>query len=190
MDKTGYWNQAYADGFDYRQVGLSDVEEIVSLSVVEPAVLDVGCGTGELARQFHQLNCAVTGIDLSDVAIKKAKEASPTGIDFKVLDVEEGSLKDLGEYDIVCMKLVFAFMKNKGGVISRIKTLLKPDGVLVIINPVITNYSRADLKTKRISVDDDVTMQVENFGFSLISKSSLQLSDFHQLTTYIFRLTK
>lgn len=190
MDKTDYWNQAYVDGFDYRQVSLGEVEKIVSLVEAEPDVLDIGCGTGELARQFHQLNCAVTGIDLSDVAIKKAKEASPTGIDFKVLDVEEDSLKDLGEYDIVSMKLVFAFIKDKGEVISKIKNLLKPGGVLVVINPVITDYSRADLKTKRISVDDDVTMQIENFGFSLIYKSSLQLSGFHQLTAYVFKLMK
>ena len=60
-------------------------------------VLDVGCGNGFMCGQFLQLGCEVTGIDLSEQGVARARESFPAGR-FEVMGVEELAVrsKELG----------------------------------------------------------------------------------------------
>jgi len=51
-------------------------------------VLDVGCGNGFMCGQFLKLGCEVTGIDLSEQGVARARESFPAGR-FEVMGVEE-----------------------------------------------------------------------------------------------------
>jgi SAM-dependent methyltransferase len=64
------------------------VERIVAASP-GPEVLDVGCGTGIVARQFHAAGCRVLGID---VDARMAGLARQTGIAVEVASFEDWDL--------------------------------------------------------------------------------------------------
>lgn len=100
-------------------------------------MLDIGCGTGQLARDLFHRGYEVIGIDLSEAAIDLARSStiySGKGINFEVndfMDFESGSKS----FDLVTAKYVIAFIADKKPFIEKIFKILKPDGKLIIISP-------------------------------------------------------
>ena len=46
-----FWNDGYKKGIDYRQISDEELEAILSKFPVKPnSALDIGCGSGQLAR--------------------------------------------------------------------------------------------------------------------------------------------
>lgn len=70
-------------------------------------VLDIGCGGGLLSEQFAKKGALVTGVDLSPVAIKGAKEhALANGLE---IDYRNCSVADIEERDfdiVVCAEML------------------------------------------------------------------------------------
>jgi len=183
-----FWNDGYKKGIDYRQISDEELEAILSKFPVKPnSALDIGCGIGELSRQLNNQSIKTTAIDLSDEAILLARQQSPSDINFIQFDVESDSLESLGNFDLITMKLVFKFIQNKSELINNLHKILNKDGYLVITNTVVTNFELAPAKIINISVDDDMTMNVINFGFILVEKITKHLSDYHNFVTYIFK---
>lgn len=188
MHTKQFWNDSYKDGYSYRQISDDDVALFLSKMSPKPKyVLEVGCGTGELARQLGSFGLMTTAIDISDEAINRAQKISPSEIVFKTLDVENDLVSDLGKFDLITMKLVFKFIQDKGSFIEKLRNLLNKNGYLVIINPVITNIELAPPKTINISLDDEITMGIAKLGFVLIDRTAQPLSKYHDLVTYIFK---
>lgn len=183
-----FWNDSYKNGIDYRQISDEELALILSKILVKPrSALDIGCGSGQLARQLNNQSIKTTAIDLSDEAISLARQQSPSNINFVQFDVESDSLESLGNFDLITMKLVFKFIQNKGELINDLHKILNKDGYLVIINTVVTNFELAPAKTINISVDEDMTMNITKLGFALLDKISKPLSDYHNFVTYIFK---
>ena len=66
-------------------------------------VLDVGCGTGEIGLLFAELDHRVTGIDISDKMLAKAREKTShkmLDIAFKIGDAEDPPF-EAGTFDVV-----------------------------------------------------------------------------------------
>ena len=54
-----------------------EFEIIIDWVMLETRVLDLGCGDGTLGRRLVvEKKCVVNGIDISEVAVKKAAESS------------------------------------------------------------------------------------------------------------------
>lgn len=90
------------------RVKLLDAEKVVSLSVenINPkSVLDIGTGTGLFAEAFAKLVPDVTGIDVSDDMLEKAKLHVPGG-KFEKAQAEELPFAE-ASFDVVFMGLVF-----------------------------------------------------------------------------------
>ena len=108
-------------------------------------LLDIGCGTGalgyELAKEFN----TVTGIDIDDVMLEKAKSKNPpdnlTFIKMDMLDISknfEPNSKDI----ITCFGNTLVHLESPKAILKffkQCKGILKEDGKLIIQ---IINYER------------------------------------------------
>ena len=73
-------------------------------------VLDVGCGGGILAEAMAAAGATVSGIDLSDKALKVAKlhlYESGHSVDYQLVSAEDFAAQHAGEFDVVtCMEML------------------------------------------------------------------------------------
>ncbi|HMA90399.1 MAG TPA: bifunctional 2-polyprenyl-6-hydroxyphenol methylase/3-demethylubiquinol 3-O-methyltransferase UbiG [Burkholderiales bacterium] len=95
------------------------------------AVLDVGCGGGILAESMARLGARVTGIDLSDKALKVAQLhllESRTQVDYARASAEEYAELRAGEFDTVtCMELL-EHVPDPASTVAACARLVKPGG--------------------------------------------------------------
>lgn len=107
-------------------------------------ILDLGCGLGREAVLFAMEGAVVTGIDLSEVSIKKARElAMKMGVDvtFKVGNVDQIDFKD--EFDIVYCRGSLHHLPDPEKTIERSYGFLKEGGVMVAQEPKSENLIAA-----------------------------------------------
>lgn len=94
-------------------------------------VLDVGCGTGRLARWIAQIvgPSSVVGIDplVDRVAVARAGAA---GLRFEVGQAEDLGAFDGETFDAVCMSAVFHWVSDKPRALAEIRRVLRPGGRL------------------------------------------------------------
>jgi 2-polyprenyl-3-methyl-5-hydroxy-6-metoxy-1,4-benzoquinol methylase len=104
--------------------------------------LDVGCGGGDVSVELARLvapNGRVVAIDLDEVKIGIARgEAAAqqvSNVDFRVANLEECVLPD--GFDVVHARIVLTHLRNPSEVLTKIRTALKPGGVVVVAD---TNF--------------------------------------------------
>ncbi len=96
------------------------------------AVLDIGCGGGLLAEKFAGAGAVVTGIDLSPVAIKAAKEHSSEGgldIDYRVAAPSGIAAENRERFDIIVCAEVLEHVDDLEGFLRDSLSMLKPGGL-------------------------------------------------------------
>lgn len=96
-------------------------------------ILDLGTGTGVLARQFAQQGAMVAGIDLSGEQIQAARSlagAEHLTIDFRVAPAEEVPFPDRS-FDVITANQCWLYF-DRAKAIPEVKRLLGEDGLLVI----------------------------------------------------------
>jgi ubiquinone/menaquinone biosynthesis C-methylase UbiE len=91
-------------------------------------ILDIGCGTGDLAHQISKSGAIVIGMDLSTQMISSAKEKY-SGIKFIVGNAENFKLDQ--QMDAVFSNAALHWMKNPEQVINCVWDVLKPGGRFV-----------------------------------------------------------
>ncbi len=100
--------------------------------VINGAVVDVGCGTGENALYLAGLGLAVTGVDAAPTAIASAREkAAARGIDAEFLVADALRLTDLGRaFDVaVDTGLFHVFSDEERPCFERsLRAVLRPGG--------------------------------------------------------------
>lgn len=113
----------------------ADRHESFVLSKIPAAsarILEVGCGTGRLARAMARRGASVTAIDVSPEMIRVACSRSP---DVGRLNFVRGDFsvhaEDPGTYDCVVSVATLHHLPA-AATVERMKDLLKPAGVLVI----------------------------------------------------------
>lgn len=115
-------------------------------------VLDVACGTGDLAICLAEQGCTVTGVDLSEEMLLRARQKTDS-VTFRLANVEELPFP-AGSFDAVtCAFGVRNFVHLEQG-LSEMMRVLKPGGRMVILelatpdNPLVRPFY--NLYTKRI----------------------------------------
>jgi ubiquinone/menaquinone biosynthesis C-methylase UbiE len=106
-----------------------------SLPSPPASVLDIGCGTGSLSILLAGLNYAVTGIDLSEVMIARAKAKTKTAgysIRFRVMDASNPDFSSQKFDVIVCRHLLWT-LPEPALALQRWSKILVPGGRLVLI---------------------------------------------------------
>ena len=94
--------------------------------------LDVGCGTGELARRLARRARHVTGLDTDPASIETARRLSTheTDVDFRCQDLFSADLP--GGYDVITALAVLHHLPLEPA-LRRLRDLLAPGGTLVVV---------------------------------------------------------
>ena len=98
-------------------------------------VLDVGCGTGEIGLLFAELGHHVTGLDLSEKTLAKAREKTSKKMydsTFKKGDAEDPPF-EAGTFDVVVSRHLLWTLPHPDNAVKNWKKMLKKGGVLIVI---------------------------------------------------------
>ncbi|WP_329159827.1 methyltransferase, FxLD system [Streptomyces sp. NBC_01717] len=154
------WNSGYAEGRRYRPL---DKDERTLLAQHVPAsdggrALDVGCGTGELALHLASMGYAVDAVDWADAAFPSTdahpEDPSHGAVRWLHLDIERANLSKLHAdgYDLVVLRMVFAFLRDRTRLTRTLGRRLRKHGALVVITPLAAT---TPAERRGIALDED-----------------------------------
>lgn len=88
------------------------------------AILEIGCGPGQLAAAIHdaQLATCYSGIDFSEVAIGYARKACPSQCIFNIENALESDLYTTATYDIVISTEFLEHVNQDVEVLSKVRS--------------------------------------------------------------------
>jgi len=94
-------------------------------------VLDVGCGGGILAEAMAAAGATVSGIDLSEKALKVARlhlYESGLSVDYQLVAAEDFAARHAGEFDVVTCMEMLEHVPDPGSIVRACATLVRPGG--------------------------------------------------------------
>ncbi len=94
-------------------------------------VVDVGCGGGILAESIAKKGANVTGIDLSEKALKVAdlhSLESGVPVRYEYIAAEDLAAREPGQYDVVSCMEMLEHVPDPAAVVKACATLVKPGG--------------------------------------------------------------
>ncbi|MBN2717477.1 MAG: class I SAM-dependent methyltransferase [Deltaproteobacteria bacterium] len=123
-------------------------------------MVDFGCGTGLFGLAFADFAKTLTGIDTSEAMLDvfNHKTAKQPNIQSFLLDFEQPDTPLPGiDADLILSAMAFHHLKAPETVLGRLKALLKPNGVIAIVD--------LDKEDGTFHPNND-EMGVKHFGFS------------------------
>tara|TARA_B100000674_G_scaffold455328_1_gene428961 strand:+ start:251 stop:991 length:741 start_codon:yes stop_codon:yes gene_type:complete len=142
-DKLQSKSQGRFENIFYKAIlnAWEDFYNFLQINSKNSEILDYGCGVGPVIEKVIKFNPKkITGIDISDVSISKAREKFNnynSKIDL-IVDNCEATKFSKNEFDIVYgLGILHHLQFSK--CIDEISRILKPDGKLLFIEPLGTN---------------------------------------------------
>jgi SAM-dependent methyltransferase len=113
-----------------------DLPEIISQYVTGNRAVDFGCGTGRSTRFLERLGFRVTGIDISDDMLTKARHIDPSG-DYRL--VTNGDYDNLGISQFDLVQSIFTFdnipgWDNRTNILTGLRKLMKKNGRMICLD--------------------------------------------------------
>ncbi len=123
-----------------RRIALNNKLKLInSLHTNERSLLDIGCGTGDFLNVAKQNKWKVVGIEPNEsarqIAIKTAGNV--------VFDNDKLDELPRHSFDVITLWHVLEHLPNLNNTLETIKSLLKPNGALIVAVP---NYNSFDAK--------------------------------------------
>jgi len=157
-------------------------------------ILDYGCGVGPVIEKVVKFKPKkITGIDISDISITKAKEKFVNSGDKVELLVDncENTTFSNEKFDIVYgLGILHHLQFSK--CINEISRILKPDGALLFIEPLGTNpfINLYRLLTPKSRSVDEHPLKFEDFKMMKEKFKSIHIKYYGFLTLIFFPLYK
>ena len=133
-------NERFFEGYKkirqnpYNANVLEEFPAIMSLcpDVNEKAVLDLGCGYGEKCKRFSEMKARlVIGIDISEKMLEIANKENKAA-NIKYFNRDMMTIDALNEkFDVVISSLALHYIDDFKGLISKVYSVLKGDGVFI-----------------------------------------------------------
>jgi 2-polyprenyl-3-methyl-5-hydroxy-6-metoxy-1,4-benzoquinol methylase len=123
-------------------LGLPDSERvkiIVELVGSGKAVLDLGCGSGEIDKFLIQNNNKVSGLDISKTCVQKAKKV---GVNAFVCDLETEDFPFKDKFDVVLAAEIIEHFTDTDQFLKKIHKSLKSSGQLILTTPNLAALGR------------------------------------------------
>jgi 2-polyprenyl-3-methyl-5-hydroxy-6-metoxy-1,4-benzoquinol methylase len=98
-------------------------------------VLDVGCGNGVISRHLGRLGFQVTGIDVSERTIEKARSIDPLPNVQFITKSAEALVAEGTRYDAVICSEVLEHLDNPGALLEVLYATLSDKGRLIVTVP-------------------------------------------------------
>jgi SAM-dependent methyltransferase len=89
--------------------------------------LDVGCGTGKLARRLAAQGLSVTGVDVSARVLSVAQAIGPSSIQYRQEDGQSAT----GRYDFITCVAALHHMRSDA--LTALRARLNPGGALAVL---------------------------------------------------------
>lgn len=167
--------------------------KLISQTVKNGKILDIGCGTGTMLKHCKNKGWDVTGIEPDSNARQEAIESGLPNI-YSSLE----NLNDKDQFDVITLWHVLEHLPDLNDTMSRIKKLLKPEGHLIIALPNANswdsnkygeNWAAYDVprhfyhftkhtfkllsKKHKLKITDTQPMPLDAFYISLLSEKNL-----------------
>ncbi|KWT91002.1 class I SAM-dependent methyltransferase [Candidatus Magnetominusculus xianensis] len=172
-DDTTY-NRAYyaARGQCGARVALWFYYRIARRYVKKGSVLDYGCGGGRFLRYFNKKNYDTAGYDISPDALDMAKENTVSGH----LYSSREAIADK-TFDLICSIHVLEHIDDPLETLQFIRTLLKPQGILMYVVPNISGIGHTLKRHNWIGYGDPahVSLYPAAKWIELTAKAGLKL---------------
>ena len=94
-------------------------------------VIDIGCGGGILAESMARKGADVTGIDLSEKALRVAdlhSLESSVQVRYELIAAEDMALREAGQYDVVTCMEMLEHVPDPASIVRAAAALVKPGG--------------------------------------------------------------
>ena len=167
-----------------------DFYNFLNLNSKNSEILDYGCGVGPVIEKVIKFNPKkITGIDISDVSISKAKEKfanSASNVELLVDNCESTTFSD-HKFDIVYgLGILHHLQFSK--CINEISRILKPDGKLLFIEPLGTNplINFYRMLTPKSRSKDEHPLVFEDFEMIKSSFKNVNIKYYGFLTLVFF----
>jgi ubiquinone/menaquinone biosynthesis C-methylase UbiE len=99
------------------------------------AILDAGMGPGRLLEELHRRGWTVSGTDISEEMVARARERVPQAAE-RILRAEVGRLPfPDGSFDAVVATGVLEYVPDLGSALRELARVLRPGGVAVVSAP-------------------------------------------------------
>jgi SAM-dependent methyltransferase len=157
---SGYYSSLGENDWYYGHEGKEEFEYAASYIKKGQKVLDVGAGIGRFGKSLSGVD--YLGIDLSDYACSKAQA---DGVNVIKKDLFVLAEEKPGYFDVVVSFQVIEHVSSPKEFIKVMKTLLKPDGLLILAVP------NSDSK---LFMTENISLNAPPRHLLLWNKSSLQ----------------
>jgi predicted TPR repeat methyltransferase len=111
-------------------------------------VLDLGCGTGLVGKQFRDLAGHITGVDLSTAMLAEARAAGVYN-ELVCEDVIDYMAVTESRFDLVVAADLFIYIGELGDLFAAARRVLRPDGLMAFSIETIDGSSYALRRTRR-----------------------------------------
>jgi ubiquinone/menaquinone biosynthesis C-methylase UbiE len=130
--------------FGVRLLSLGHIEKIydqVAQRAHGPEVLDLGCGTGNLAVRMAARGLRVTGVDLSPEMLALARQRTPPHLDLRWVQTSAVELMDYfpaESFDTICCVLLLSELSvaERSETLRQCRLLLRAGGQLIVADEV------------------------------------------------------
>ena len=129
-------------------------------------ILDIGCGMGQHAKQYSDMGAeAVLGIDISEKMLEYAKEHNKAdNIAYRRMAMEDIDAINQ-QFDLVTSSLVFDYVEDFGGLMMKIRNLMKKDAEFVfsMSHPIVTAWDGVYDRYTRTETGERLYANLRNY---------------------------
>jgi len=129
--------------FDDRSL-TNDYRNLASILRPGMKVLDVGCGTGAISKDIANIvgeNGKVIGIDNTENFILNGKESNKNITNLELIHVDLFDFNPEEKFDLIVSARVLQWLSNPKEALIKMKSLLKPNGQISILDYDHTNLN-------------------------------------------------